>query len=135
MKKNDIEARIDAIYARLPSINCKGFCHIHCTGVAMSTEEFRRLKQAAGGRLTVDRGDRCSILDDSGRCTQHPVRPLICRLYGVVEGMRCPYGCQPDYYLTDAEGHELMREMTKVGGKTKTDLVELAIKARKKMGQ
>ena len=124
---------IAAIYARLPKLECRGYCHIHCTGVPMSKEEYRRLKEAAGGQLTIVNGDRCSILDDQNRCSQYRHRPLICRLYGIVEGMRCPHGCRPEYFLTDAEGRELMAEMERIGGKNRHDLVELAVKAQRKM--
>src|SRR2546429_6087610 len=32
----------------------------------------------------------------NGRCTVYEVRPMICRLWGMVEGMQCPHGCVPE---------------------------------------
>ena len=39
------------------------------------------------------------------------VRPLICRLYGLVKRMACPWGCQPDRWMTDVEAYELLRKV------------------------
>lgn len=38
-------------------------------------------------------GSDCPFHDSAkSRCRIYPVRPLVCRLMGVVAGMRCPYG-------------------------------------------
>jgi hypothetical protein len=37
----------------------------------------------------------CPALKD-GRCSVYDVRPTLCRLWGVVEDMPCPWGCVPD---------------------------------------
>jgi Fe-S-cluster containining protein len=44
------------------------------------------------------------------RCSIYSVRPLVCRLYGVSNGMQCPHGCQPSRLLTDVEAHLLIEE-------------------------
>jgi hypothetical protein len=44
-----------------------------------------------------------------GRCAIYDDRPLVCRLWGAIPTMRCPFGCEPP--LTDEEGRALMRLM------------------------
>lgn len=43
--------------------------------------------------------DGCSIYDD---------RPVMCRLFGAVEDLRCPHGCRPDKLLTKAEAFTII---------------------------
>lgn len=86
----------------------------------MSGAEWDRVVDVIGiePRPTPDqeRRLRCPMLDEArGLCSIYEQRPLICRLFGLVEGMRCPYGCIPDRWLTDAEAYELMTEADNVG--------------------
>jgi hypothetical protein len=74
----------------------------------MAYLEYRQIRRASPRRLvgkTVD----CPLLRQ-GRCTVYAVRPLICRLWGVVESMPCPWGCRPERFLTVEEGEALMRQ-------------------------
>lgn len=58
----------------------------------------------------------CPALVD-GRCSVYDDRPMICRLYGTVEVMRCPYGCVPKGgFLPHEVGTRLVRESLRVGG-------------------
>lgn len=51
----------------------------------------------------------------SGRCEVYEVRPMVCRLWGAVEGMQCPYGCVPPAgYLPDREGQRLLARVAVV---------------------
>jgi len=51
----------------------------------MPAEERKRLARQQRGELD------CGFLDkDSHRCTIYPHRPLVCELFGRVEGMECP---------------------------------------------
>lgn len=46
----------------------------------------------------------CPLLDRiSHRCNGYQVRPMICRLWGLTERMKCPHGCQPSRVLDDRE--------------------------------
>lgn len=38
-----------------------------------------------------------------GRCSVYVVRPLLCRLWGMVDKMRCPHGCVPSRWPADDE--------------------------------
>lgn len=138
----EVSARLETIYAKVPSIDCKRLCAASCGIIVASAEEVIYLSdgvpvpiasKVTGGDLIVaiashlgpderhpDGGDwmmlqhdrkwRCPVLR-AGLCGNHAHRPLICRLYGVVERLRCPYGCEPERWLTDEEAADLRDEL------------------------
>ena len=103
--------KLDEIYAGLPSVMCKGLCHNSCGVVpiapveraAISTFTGRRVKVMPDVVINLNAAHRvlrpkdpddltCPYLKQK-RWSIYPARPLACRMYGVVEGMRCPHGC------------------------------------------
>lgn len=57
------------------------------------------------------------MLTDEGRCSVYDVRPMVCRLWGLVPSMRCPYGCKPEGgYLSEREGMRMLLEANAIGG-------------------
>jgi Fe-S-cluster containining protein len=62
-------------------------------------------------------GTFCPYLDmATKRCTVHPRRPMICRLYGMTEDLRCPFGCKPTpRYLTRDEARYYVKESIRIG--------------------
>lgn len=102
------------IYASIPDAGCKGLCTDKCTTAPMFQIELEQLEAATGRKLpTMPTGDgagglllgneigaSCPLLV-LGRCTAYDQRPLICRSFGSVEGMRCEHGCGPAELLTD----------------------------------
>lgn len=77
----------------------------------------------------------CEALTDAKRCAVYDVRPLICRLWGAVEDMPCPYGCTPEpRFLTTQEAMILLSQAHAVAGLrghalTEDDLRKIASKA------
>lgn len=105
MKKS---RRLDRIYQVIPSSNCKGQCQEACGLIACAPIEAKRMKSAAGGvSLTVTDDLTCGYLDAGGRCTVYKVRPVSCRLWGVVRGMTCPFGCEPERWVSPLEAERL----------------------------
>jgi Fe-S-cluster containining protein len=49
----------------------------------------------------------------AGRCSIYSMRPAICRLFGAVDHpmLRCPHGCRPEKYLTDAESRAILKDI------------------------
>jgi uncharacterized protein len=87
---------IDRIYARLPTIACRGKCQESCGPIYMSL--------------------RCPMLcRESGKCRVYDIRPVICRLWGLVESMLCPWGCRPARVLTDREGAVIIERVMRIG--------------------
>lgn len=112
MAKTD---KVQEIYALVPDVECKGLCVQACGPILMSRieqqiieSEYGTLPEPSGPRLT------CSKLVD-GRCSIYQNRPLVCRLFGAVGGMPCPYGCKPKGgRMSDMIARRLIRRMAEL---------------------
>jgi Fe-S-cluster containining protein len=122
--RREIDAALQRIYDRIPTLpDCTGACWRSCGPIEMSQRERQRISQA-GYRITplaeaTAKADTywCEALTADRRCAVYDLRPVICRLWGAVEGMPCLYGCRPQGgYLTDQQGLELIIEAGRVGG-------------------
>lgn len=111
-----LDARLQAIYDRIPKLECRGLCYDSCGPIEASVRERQRIERAGGRTLCTVDGSCCSMLGPDNRCTVYDVRPLICRLYGVAKGLECPYGCKPERYLTRVEASEMLAEAEREGG-------------------
>lgn len=110
-------AQIDAITATLPTLDCQKQCQECCGPIAMSGIEWRRIVQRLGYAPNGDDSLICPMLcRDSGLCRVYDIRPLICRLWGLVKDMACPFGCEPQRWLTDDEAHDYLRRVARIGG-------------------
>lgn len=114
---------LDAIYRRLPRINCKGKCAGSCGPIMMERVEADNIRRTVGDKLAVTpapttgetvvivtnydpKCGNCPMLQNK-RCSVYDQRPLICRLWGMVKKMRCPFGCRPTRWVSDAEAKVL----------------------------
>jgi len=57
---------------------------------------------------------KCPYLTNNNLCGIHLDRPVICRLYGIVEDFKCKYGCTPDRYLKKDEAHRILRRLNQL---------------------
>lgn len=105
---------LDGLYSELPRIECAGKCANSCGPVMMSRVEWQRVCRAGGERWAQADDLTCPYLENE-RCTVYEVRPMLCRLWGVVEGMPCIFGCVPERMLTDEEGREFLRRASELG--------------------
>lgn len=118
------------LYARIPEMKCAGHCGrdrwntccgpIACTEIeANFLEEYDGVRSAwsinADGTVRMDLkaagGMICPHLGLGGRCTAYEVRPLICRAWGTVRALACPWGCRPERWMADREFAEILSEM------------------------
>lgn len=96
-----MDVELDALYAAVPAMQCKGLCHHSCSSVMMTEVERERIAARHGvtipdGAFELGKpGGRCPALNIFGRCAVYGDRPLVCRLWGAVPGMECPHGCEP----------------------------------------
>jgi len=117
----ETDRQLAAVYAQIPDMDgCDGSCWESCGPVPMGAAERARIA-AAGVQIPplvelLRSGRMCPALSAFGRCPVYDVRPVLCRLWGAVEGMRCDHGCRPvGGYLSDAEAHRLIAAATRVG--------------------
>lgn len=124
MTRSQVDAALKAIYDRIPEIpDCDGRCWTSCGAIDMSDRERQRIRQA-GYRITpvnlaraMEETFYCEALTSDRRCAVYTMRPLVCRLWGAAEGLRCPYGCVPaGGYLKDDDAYRMIVEAARVGG-------------------
>jgi Fe-S-cluster containining protein len=111
-------SQLQALYSRLPSIDCKRLCQESCGPIPLFNAEARVLLPITPA-ASVIRGEfpilidsvteSCPHLSSAGDCRVREMRPMICRLWGLVKAMRCPFGCEPEQWVTPEEAQELMR--------------------------
>jgi hypothetical protein len=111
-------AKLEALYARLPTVACQGKCAVACGPVPMTTFEAVRLRRADPRHRwpMVNTSARCCYLTAADRCSVYAVRPLICRVWGIVKRMSCMHGCTPDRWMSDAEFVEIGKAIERIGG-------------------
>ena len=106
---------LEQLYAQLPPMQCQGKCQASCTPIVFSRLEGERIRQAVGSVPLADSRLTCLMLRD-GRCSIYRLRPLLCRTWGLTPTIRCPHGCEPERWLTEAEFHELIERVMAIGG-------------------
>lgn len=85
-------SRPDDINSKFPKSNCPPGCHECC-----------KVAKQEGPLLTFGLSDNvCANLVD-GRCSIYDDRPLVCRAFGVTEGLLCPHDCHPDRIISGSE--------------------------------
>ena len=116
MRKSE---KLQRLYSKLPRLNCQKKCQDSCGPIAMTGTEHRAILERTGLKRVYCNKDtmNCGLLRD-GVCSVYDIRPLICRLWGIVDNpkMKCPHGCIPDYWLTDRQAHAFMAEANKISG-------------------
>lgn len=76
--------------------------------------EGRTIPLAGGGSANT----ACSALDLSRLvCQVYEDRPMVCRIWGLIEALACPWGCRPEGgFLDDIDGLRLMNSALWYGG-------------------
>jgi hypothetical protein len=136
-----MDEALRAVYDSLPTMECRKLCgHTFCSFIAMSPYEAGTMDRACSDagisvqwvELSPSLGPKqmrgaavaprvspttgtCIALDQLGRCRVYDARPLICRLWGVVEAMSCPHGCAPEYWLSEGEARNLQNFISVIG--------------------
>jgi uncharacterized protein len=104
--------RIEDLYALIPEISCRPGCTVCCTSFGIPSQtavERKRLSvylERRGRATGTARGTTCPYVGSAG-CSIYPVRPLICRLYGVSPDYCCREGVRPLRLLHEDEEAEL----------------------------
>lgn len=115
----DRAAALEALYAELPTIDCKGACWTSCGPIRMTGLEHRRVEEAG---VAIPEGTAasglCPALTMLRRCAVYDSRPTICRLFGLTRNLRCSHGCMPSTgrLLTDEEGYDFLARAHEIAG-------------------
>lgn len=106
---------LQAVYDRIPKLDCKGLCQQSCGPISYEEVEGARCGYPA---VRADGPDpfRCDKLSVMGLCSVYENRPAICRLWGIVRDMRCPHGCVPERWLTREQGFEILAAVRELSG-------------------
>jgi Fe-S-cluster containining protein len=115
-----VTAQLDALYAELPSIECRGKCWDSCGPILMTRPEQARIA-AAGVDVSPstwrDGPMICPALTMLRRCAVYEARPMICRLWGLAESMPCNFGCRPEGgLLSDRVAYEYLARAHEIAG-------------------
>lgn len=106
------------VWAKVPGMkDCKGLCADSCGPIPASSLERSLLEERTGKKLRVADGPGldCSLLKN-GLCTAYSIRPLVCRIWGVAEGLPCAHGCEPERVLSAEEALALFKEVEEIAG-------------------
>lgn len=118
---------LEQLYASLPKMRCIGQCASSCGVVELTPLERARIERRGidwvdGVAVELPDGQHlsttCSALDQARLvCRVYQDRPMVCRIWGLIEALACPYGCVPEGgYLDDLEGLRLMNLSLWYGG-------------------
>jgi Fe-S-cluster containining protein len=137
------ESKLEALYATLPKINCKGKCGESCGPLLIPRIEFERIEKKVGfvqiqpeaewyitprQWFNANKADLvglqafgnldCRMLSSFGRCQVYAVRPLVCRLWGTMQAqypyMHCRFGCEPERWLSAEEVSNLFKQVIEI---------------------
>lgn len=116
---------MEALYAQLPKIECQRKCQECCGPVMMTRLEARRLLEVKCDTVPLKIGMGffprrstnalvCPLLKN-GECSVYSRRPAICRLWGLTEELRCPFGCEPDVRWADVKAKQWLDAVQRIG--------------------
>lgn len=109
--------QLDDLYAEIPHLACQGKCHSSCGPIGTTDVEAQRIHKKSGRWPTIlnDGSLTCALLTADKTCAVYTIRPTICRLWGVVKELACPWGCEPERWLTYREGLILLERAAIIG--------------------
>lgn len=107
MSNSSPEDVLLSLRERIPGMFCIPGCNSCCAHVPWSKIEWDMLPDEFKKIHTIH-SLKCPFATDTG-CSCHEHRPIICRLFGVTEGMECPRGGIAEIKLTEREAVEISK--------------------------
>lgn len=125
---------IPSLRNRIPAFDCVAGCHDCCGRVPWSAWEAARLpgdvsvKTVKAKEVAAGGAEKCGFVTDGGQCAVYAQRPIMCRLFGAVEDLRCPHGRGPERFLSKEEAGMLLAEYIQIlkGGSDHADSLRCA---------
>lgn len=105
------------LHDRIPQVTCLGKCAHACFDrigmTRVEADQIRRAVTSPGGAVP----QACPQLTTLRTCRVYAVRPVICRLWGVADALRCPHDCRPEQgWLSDADALEFLLSAYEIDG-------------------
>lgn len=128
--KDKALVQIDAIYAKVPSFDCKQGCSDCCGPIMMSKLEWSRITdrlvngapppsevQNFGDKVLISTASLTCPLLKHGRCSVYEIRPMICRIFGASEDamLKCGHGCGAARPLSAKNTSEMLIQVNEAG--------------------
>jgi len=111
-----IKNRVEEIYSLIPNYNCK-HCHKCCLPIIWFEPENVLIKEYLKNN-NLDwsyknfNNKKCSFLKENG-CSIYPVRPIVCRLQGVISDLTCKNNMENNY-LSDFQLKKIKEKFNKL---------------------
>ncbi len=126
IKVSRIKKELRRIYSKIPEFKCLDNCGKCCGPIYWSLAEeivIRDFLKKNGIEYRKARSflDYCPYLNENKRCDIYPVRPLICRVYGVLEDLKCPF-VRAEKTLNREEYEELKNRIARISEKLAVNL-------------
>lgn len=99
---------VKALRKKIPSFKCLDGCSACCGPTVFSGQEWARIQDKRRATSLT-----CPYAGTNG-CEIYKDRPILCRLFGTVERMKCPHGCGPKKLLTAKEESEIRQAYGKI---------------------
>lgn len=116
--------QIQKIADRIPAFECIPGCTDCCGPVPFSASEWaavpvkKPMPTTDTAELLAQLYQGVSVtcpyaVKDVG-CSIYAQRPIMCRIFGTVEDLRCPHGKRPEQLLTIMQGKTILRHYLRV---------------------
>ena len=107
------KAQLKKLYKKIPEFKCIEGCTDCCGPVPISEYEAKKL--GTSQRITPTTVGTCDcVYASKDGCTVYHDRPLICRLFGTVERLKCPHGKAPDKLLSSKQEDAILVQYLKL---------------------
>lgn len=107
------DERHKKIYDMIPTFECIDGCTDCCGIVPFSGFEWEQLKPdeiKTKSFAEIIENPACPFIEDGKHCGIYEKRPLMCRIYGTIENLKCPHDKKPLKFLTREQERYIMRE-------------------------
>ena len=100
-------AEIKELYKLIPKMVCKEGCSDCCGPIPYSRSELTSM-----GSPPVFGDDFTCQFHKNGKCEVYDKRPLMCRLFGVVDTpiLKCPHGRKPNFQLSEEAANAITQK-------------------------
>ena len=122
--------RLKKLYSMIPYFECIDNCGECCGVPGIYKYEMKRINRFIKKNnlkinfemewklnkllfISLNEKRNCSALSENKKCLIYPVRPAMCRLYGVIEDLKCPHK-KAIKYLTREKAENILNEFKKL---------------------